>query len=219
MRILSIFLYFIATLSLSAQISDTTRTEYMYINNQRIKAIISPNDTLFIVDYDSIQISSPRHFENREEYLTYMKYKKYAAHVYPYAKEAVRIFREAQYVTRYMDERTQKVYLKNLQGELEREFENKLKKLSRTQGKILIEMIERELDLSIYELIKMTRGNFLASYYGTIGTFYDVNLREGYIKGKDHLMDIVISDFDVSYDIEKVIEKHERKRMPMMPSP
>lgn len=219
MRILSIFLYFIATLSLSAQISDTTRTEYMYINNQRIKAIISPNDTLFIVDYDSIQISSPRHFENREEYLTYMKYKKYAAHVYPYAQEAVRIFREAQYVTRYMDERTQKVYLKNLQGELEREFENKLKKLSRTQGKILIEMIERELDLSIYELIKMTRGNFLASYYGTIGTFYDVNLREGYIKGKDHLMDIVISDFDVSYDIEKVIEKHERKRMPMMPSP
>lgn len=217
MRIITICICFFLFQSLSAQTSDTTRTEYMYINGQRVQAIISPDDTLFIVDYDSIQVSSPRDFANRTEYLTYMKYKKYAAKVYPYAIEAVRIFREAQYVTRYMNERSQDVYLENLQQELEREFERPLKKLSRTQGRILVEMIEKELDMSIYQLIKMTRGNFVASYYGTIGTFYDINLREGYIEGQDPLMDIVLNDFDVSYDIEKVIRRNEQKRMPMMP--
>lgn len=217
-----IILFFICVLwfpFLSAQTSDTLRTEIMYINGQRINALISADDTLFLAEVDSIQVTSPRNFANRQEYLKYMRYKKYAANVYPYAKEAVRIFREAQYVTRYMNGSTQKVYLKNLQTELEQKFENPLKKLSRTQGKILIEMVEKELELSIYDLVQMTRGNFLASYYGTIGSFYDFDLREGYIEGKDRMMDIVISAYDLSYDVESVIEKNEADRMPMMPNP
>ena len=219
MRLKLICIWLMCIPLLKAQNSDTVRTEYMYINGERVQAIISPEDTLFLAEVDSIKISSPRNFADRQEYLKYVRYKKYAAKVYPYAKEAIRIFREAEYVTRYMNEKSQKVYLKNLQVELEREFENPLKKLSKTQGKILIEMIEKETEMPLYDLIQMTRGNFLASYYGTIGSFYDFNLREGYIEGKDHIMDIVISDFNLSYDIERVIEKNERERMPMMPSP
>lgn len=197
--------------------SDSVRTEYLYIDGQRLKAMITTDDTLFVFEYDSIQISSPRSFKDREEYLLYMRYKRYAAKVYPYAKDAVRIYREADYVTRYMNEKSRKVYLKHLQQELNEKFEVPLKKLSKTQGRILIEMIEREIDMSLFDLIALTRGGFIASYYGTVGTFFDYDIREGYMEGKDPIMDIVIKDFDISYDIEKVIKKNESERMPMIP--
>lgn len=197
--------------------SDSIRTEFLYIDGQRLKAMISPEDTLFIFEVDSVQISSPRSFSSREEYVKYMRYKKYAAKVYPYAKDAVRIYREADYVTRFMNEKSRKLYLKHLQEELNTKFEIPLKKLSKTQGRILIEMIEREIDMSIFDLIVLTRGGFIASYYGTVGSFFDYDIREGYVEGKDPIMDIVIKDFDLSYDIEEVIQRNESERMPMIP--
>lgn len=211
--------FFAWTQFLVGQNSDSLRTEYMYIDGQRMQALISEDDTLFLAEIDSIQISSPRKFDNREDYITYLRYKKYAAKVYPYAKRAVKIYREAEYVTRMMDKRSRKRHLKRLQKELEEDFEKPLKKLTKTQGRILVEMIERELNMPIYELIKETRGTFLASYYTGIGTMFSYDLTEGYIEGKDELMDIVLRDFDVSHDVDRVIKKYEQDRMPMIPSP
>lgn len=203
---------------LSAQDNDSTRTEYLYIEGQRIQALITEDDTLFLAEIDSIQISSPRKFNSREEYLTYMRYKKYAAKVYPYAKKAVKIYRESEYVTRMMGKKMRKKHLKRLQKELEEDFEEPLKKLTKTQGRILVEMVERELDRTIYEIIKETRGTFIASYYTGMGTLFSYDLTEGYVQGKDEMMDIVIRDFDVSYDIERVIQKYQNERMPMIPN-
>lgn len=68
-------------------------------------------------------------------------------------------------------------------------------------------MIEKELNMPIYDLIKETRGTFLASYYTGMGTMFSYDLTEGYIEGKDELMDIVLRDFDVSHDVDRVIKK------------
>jgi hypothetical protein len=204
--------------SLSAQNGDSTRTEYLYIEGQRIQALITEDDTLFLAEIDSIQISSPRKFKSREEYLTYMRYKKYAAKVFPYAKKAVKIYRESEYVTRMMDKKMRKKHLKRLQKELEEDFEQPLKKLTKTQGRILVEMVEREVGRTLYDIIQETRGTFIASYYTGMGTLFSYDLTEGYVEGKDEMMDIVIRDFDVSYDIEKVIQKYQKDRMPMIPN-
>ncbi len=204
--------------ALSAQDGDSTRTEYLYIEGQRIQALITEDDTLFLAEIDSIQVSSPRKFNSREEYLTYMRYKKYAAKVYPYAKKAVKIYRESEYVTNMMDKKMRKKHLKRLQKELEEDFEEPLKKLTKTQGRILVEMVEREVGRTLHEIIKETRGTFIASYYTGMGTLFNYDLTEGYVKGKDEMMDIVIRDFDVSYDIDKVIQKYQKDRMPMMPN-
>lgn len=214
---LGILIFF--SISVRSQNPDTLLTEYMYINGQRIQALISAEDTLFLAEIDSVQISSPRKFDNRQDYLTYMRYKKYAAKVYPYAKKAVKIYREAQYVTRMMDERSRKRHLKRLQKELEESFEKPLKKLTKTQGRILVEMIEREVEKPLYEIIRETRGTFLASYYTGMGTMFNYNLTEGYVKGKDELMDIVLQDFNVSHDVEALIKKYEEERLPMIPNP
>ncbi|MEL6668569.1 MAG: DUF4294 domain-containing protein, partial [Bacteroidota bacterium] len=56
-------------------------------------------DTLILAQLEEMSVSSPEQFENDEEYKLYRKYRYYARKVYPYAIEAVRLFREVQYMT------------------------------------------------------------------------------------------------------------------------
>lgn len=163
--------------------------------------ITEDGDTLASASISAIQITSPRKFNTSEDYLKYLKYKRYAASVYPYAKEAIRIFKEAEYVTAHMKKRKKSRYLKRLAKELESEFEKPLGGLSKTQGKIMIKMIEKELERPIYNLIKDTRGSWKAFYWNQFSKLYGYRLKEGYAKGDNPILDVVFQDFDISYTI------------------
>lgn len=171
------------------------------LNGYFVTALISASDTLILAEIDNVNISSPRYFESNEDYIKYLKYKRYAASVYPFAKEAIRIFREAEYVTKNMSKRKKKKYLKKLSDDLEREFKTPLKQLSKTQGKILIEMIERELNTSILDLIKMTEGPLRVFYWNQSSKLYGYRLKKVYTAGENPILDVVLQDFDISYQI------------------
>ncbi len=176
------------------------------LSNQNLKTkyyqvIDDEGDTLILAGISTISISSPRKFANTDEYLKYLKYKRYAALVYPYAKEAIRIFREAEYVTQTMKKRKRKKYLKKLSEELEKEFEQPLSKLSKTQGKIMIKMIEKELEQPMFDLVKQTRGKWKAFYWNQFSKLYGYRLKDGYNEGDNPILDIVLQDFDISHTI------------------
>lgn len=180
--------------------SPKERRQTVVIEGNILEQVITEKgDTLLIANLDDISISSPRSFQNRDEYLLYMKYRRYALIVYPYAKEAIRIFRETERATNEMKERERKRYIRKLQRELETEFEDPLKNLTRTQGYVLVKMVERELDTNMYDLIKSLRGGVTASYWGTFSRFYGFRLKDGYVVGNDPILDVVLQDFDISY--------------------
>lgn len=177
--------------------------EYLEINGDVYPVLITENDTMILANIEDISISSPRTFSSAEDYKRYRKYKAYAAKVYPYAKSAIRIFREYEYNAQHMNKRKQKKYIKKLQEELKVEFEEPLRNLSKTQGKILVKMIERELDTPMYTLIKNLRGGFRAFYWERFSRLYGYRLKTGYIDGENPILDAVLQDLDISYEIEE----------------
>ena len=134
-----------------------------------------------------------------DEQIRYQKYKRYAAKVYPYAVEAIKIFREVEEVTLTMNKRKRKKHIKRLHKDLKKKFTDPLKNLSKTQGKILIEMIEKELDTSFYDLMKSLRGGFTAGYWSSLSRIYGYRLREKYQEGDDPILDSVLYDLDISH--------------------
>jgi len=161
-------------------------------------------DTLIVAQLGDVSVSSPEVFETEEEYKLYRRYRIYAQRVYPYAVDAIRIFRETEYMTQSMKKRERKRYNKKLQKELQEKFEAPLKKMSKTQGKVLIAMIERELDVPVYDLIKELRGGLTARYWATLAGFYGHKLKHKYTIGDDHILDAVLDDFDISYELPQV---------------
>lgn len=196
---LLLFIFLLATVQINAQLEEEEYTEKITINGYVFDAIISGSDTIIMANLDDISISSPRKFKNREDYRRYRKYRYYGSKVYPYAQKAIKIFREIEESTETMRKRKRKRFLRRKYRQLKREFKKPMKNLTKTQGKILIKMIEKELDTPFYDLMKNMKGGFTASYWNQMGKLFSYDLKEGYHEGDDPILDVVLNDFDISY--------------------
>ena len=179
-------------------------TTELIVKGKKYPAVITEDgDTIIIAeDIAYVSITSMRKFSSDAEYRKYKKFRRYASKVYPYAREAIRIFRELEYASAHMSKKEKKKKIKELNNELKQEFEEPLKKLTKLQGKIMIKMIERELDETIYNLIKQLKGRFTAFYWHNFSKLYSYDLKEGYNVGKYPILDSVLQDFDLSVRIE-----------------
>ena len=186
--------------------ADTLRVEKktnISVQGKVYQAIITiDGDTLILADLDDFSISSPRSFASQEDYYKYLKFRRYAAIVFPYAQEAIRIFRELEYASKIMSKRERKKKIKELQERLEAEFEEPLKNLTKLQGKIMMKMIEKEMNANMHSLIKDVKGGFSAFYWHNFSKLYSYDLKEGYNRGQYPILDVVLDDFDLSYRIE-----------------
>ena len=160
-------------------------------------------DTLILASLGGVSISAPRTFANAEDQKRYRRYRRYALKVYPYAVEAIKIFREMEDITNDMKRKDTKKHIRRLHKELKKEFADPLKKLTKTQGMILMKMIEKELDKSMHRLIRELRGGLNATYWSTAAGMFGHKLRKGYEPGLDPVLDAVLNDLDTSYKISR----------------
>lgn len=185
--------------SLCATFIQGQAAGYTTIDGQVVPFTIDDcGDTLILASIEDISVSSPRFFEDPADYKRYRKYRRYAAKVYPYAVEAIRLFREVEDATVNLKKSKRKKYIRQLHKELKDEFQDPLKKLTKTQGKILVKMIEKELDTPMYSLIKSMRNGVTAFKWNLLGSLNGYSLKDGYIRGEDYILDMVLDDFDIS---------------------
>ncbi len=184
-----------------AYCQEAPNTEYIRINGEWAPVLIQDGDTLILLELDEITFSVPRSFKDKQEEAKYNKYKRYAVKVYPYAVKAIKIFAETDYVTRNMKKRQRKKHVKRLQKELKSEFEEPLRRLTKTQGYILTKMIEKERKDSMYNLIKGLKSGLAARYWQTVGKFFNYDLKQQYARGQDPILDMILDDLDVSYQL------------------
>lgn len=180
--------------------TDTVLTKKMTIDGVIVTAVVENGDTLIVAELAEASVTSFRNFDSDTQYRRYMKYRRYANTVYPYAVESIKMFRKVERETEGLNKRKRKKYVRNLQKDLKKEFTDPLKSLSRTQGKILIKMIEYELDTPMYVLLKNVKSGFSASKWQMMGKLYGYDLKEGYIMGDDPILDAVLHDFNISQD-------------------
>ena len=76
--------------------------------------------------------------------------------------------------------RSKKKYLRRLEKFLYEEFEQELKKLSRSQGRILIKLVHRQTGITIFELIRELRTGLKAFFYQTTASFFKLSLKDKY---------------------------------------
>jgi hypothetical protein len=171
------------------------------VDGRSYPAIITEEgDTLILAELDEVSISTPD-FTSQEDYNKYLKMQRYAAIVYPYAKEAVAIWREAEYAEKSLSKKEQKRRFKELEEQLTEKFEKPLTNLTKLQGKMLMKMIEREIDQPMYNLIKKVKGGFTAFYWHNFSKLYSYDLKEGYTLGAYPVLDYVLKDYDLKHEI------------------
>lgn len=100
---------------------------------------------------------------------------------YPYAKLASeRLTLLNKGLERLSTNKEKKKYFKIVEDYLNNEFEAKLKKLSRSQGRILVKLIHRQTGTTTYELVKTLKSGWKAFWSNTAASMFDINLKSEY---------------------------------------
>ncbi len=118
--------------------------------------------------------------------------------VYPYA---LVVRNEVGRVNRLLEtmpnKRDQNNFLQQYEKDIFKEYEDDMKKLTFSQGKILIKLIERETQNTSFELIKQYRGKFSATFWQSIARIFGADLKADYDPaGEDYLIEQVIIEIE-----------------------
>ena len=195
---IGLFLLFAVAVGLSAQTAADGYVFHRMDGSFLMNALIQPNgDTLIYVQLQEIEVKAPKFFASADDYKRWQKYRYYAPTVIPYAVDAVKMYRQMNATTRDLSDRDRRRYIKTLENQLEDKLKSNLKNLSRTQGFLLIEMVEKELHMSFYDLVKDVKGSFSAFYWNEFGKMYSYHLKDPYERGKDIILDSVLDQYDL----------------------
>ena len=131
------------------------------------------------IDLDEVMILNKIDFTDRKERIQYIILRRKTLKVYPYAKMAADRLETLQSRLDELDKsRLKKRYTKQVQKYLEEEFSAELKKMTRTEGQILVKLIYRQTGVTTFDLIKDLRSGWRAFWFNSTASLFDISLKE-----------------------------------------
>lgn len=177
MKLLVTFVLFFVLLSVSAQykVADEDPLEKEFF--------IIMGDTILreSIDLEEVIILNRLKFKSDQDRRTYLILRRKTRKVYPYAKLASeRLITLNSRLDEIKSKRQQKKYTKIVQDYIEGEFSAELKKLTRTEGQILVKLVHRQTGVTTYNLIKNLKSGWRAFWYNSTASIFDISLKEEY---------------------------------------
>jgi len=185
----AILLFFCISLSGEAQ-DSIPRTGDVYV----ARAVVIDGDTMWVADLDEVYIFPTKRFSSRKERRRYTRLIYNIKKAYPWAKMAGEKLAEVEVrMDSLKTEREQKDYIKVVEKELLKDYKEDLKKLTVTQGRILIKLVDRETGDTSYELVKELRGKLSAAFWQALARLFGSNLKSEYdALGEDRLIEEIV---------------------------
>jgi len=169
---------------------DGIKCEHGYI----VPGEIIGKDTLLYVYLRQIIVMPPREFTSKKEHRQYNRLVQYVKKVYPYSQIIKLKFQEInQNVNTFKTKKEQREYIDKVGKELKVEFEGQLRKLTFTQGLILIKLVDRETGETSYEIIKELKGSLTAFFWQSVARLFSSNLKAEYdAEGDDKMIEEIV---------------------------
>lgn len=155
----------------------------------RCRAEVVDGDTVPMVDLNTVYIYTDFAFKSRRHYEQWTRTKFNVKKVYPYAILAAAKLKEYdKALEKIQDEDYKKIFLKACERDLRKEFEDELKNLTVSQGRVLMKLIDRETGKTTYEIVKQMRGNFQAVMWQTLARLFGNSLKDEYDPNVEDMM-------------------------------
>lgn len=119
--------------------------------------------------------------------------------VYPMAKvAAIKLAEYNRVYTSFKTERERKKYVKGVEKELFAEFENEIRQMKVSDGRILIKLLDRETGTSSFEIIKEFKGGFSAFFWQSVAKLFGHDLKAQYDPAKEDIwIECIIQQIDL----------------------
>lgn len=151
-------------------------------------------DSIQYVELNNIWVYPQPVFKNAKQRMAYNRLVYNVKKVLPIAKEVNRIIIETgDYLDLLPNKKAKDEHMKKVENDIMKEYKPRMKKLTYSQGKLLIKLVYRECNNSSYDLIKAFLGPIRAGFYQTFAWVFGASLKKSYDpNGVDRLTERVV---------------------------
>ena len=182
------------SMTCSAQEETVDMDSPTFVPTVKVGKVFEGGDSIQYMEMNNVYVFPPVTFSSKKQANAYMRLVKNVKTVLPIAKEANMIMMEtAEYLETLPDKRAKEAHMKRVEQSIMKEYKPRMKKLTYSQGKLLIKLIYRESNSSSYELIQAFLGPVRAGFYQAFAWAFGASLKKDYdAEGVDRLTERVV---------------------------
>ncbi len=151
------------------------------IQGYMVPAIVYNSDTIPHITLRTVYVYPKLKFKNRRQERYYYKLVRDVKKTLPIAKEVRNAVIETyEYLETLPDEEAKQKHIKAVEKGLKQQYTPRMKKLTFSQGKLLIKLVNRECNQSSFQLVRAFMGPFKAGFYQTFAALFGASLKKGY---------------------------------------
>jgi len=148
--------------------------------------VTEQGDTAVMLVLNNITVFPPMKFKNKKQEKFYWRTVRDVKRTLPYAKLISETLIETyEYIETFPTQKEREEHLANMEKAVFNQYKPQLKKFTKSQGKMLVKLINRETNQSSYSILKAFLGTFRAGFWQTFGRFFGVNLKSSYNPDKN----------------------------------
>ena len=165
-----------------------------FVPTVKVGKVLHEGDSIQYMEMNNVYVYPQITFKNKKQAKAYMRLVTNVKKVLPLAKEARQMLIEtSEFLETLPDKKAKDAHIKKIESEIFRTYKPKMKKLTYSQGKLLIKLIDRECHSSSYEMIKAFMGPFRAGFWQTFAWAFGASLKKEYdAEGTDRLTERIV---------------------------
>ncbi|MCK5134411.1 MAG: DUF4294 domain-containing protein [Bacteroidales bacterium] len=170
-------------------------------NSGVTRVVIQGTDTIPMIELPEIRVYHRQDFEYLLLKRRYRRLIRNVKKAYPYSKIAGNGLKELdRHLATIENEKEKKAYIKQVEKEIMDQFEKEVKRLTITQGIILVKLIDRETGKTSYEVIKDLKGGITAFFWQGIARIFGNNLKAEYDPvNKDRIIEDIVKGIEAGF--------------------
>ena len=165
-----------------------------FVPTVKVGKVLHEGDSIQYMEMNNVYVFPQLTFKNKKQAKAYMRLVTNVKKVLPLAKEAKQMLYETTEILETLPtQEAKEQHMKKVESEIFRTYKPKMKKLTYSQGKLLIKLIDRECHSSSYEMIQAFLGPFRAGFWQVFAWSFGASLKKGYdAEGVDRLTERVV---------------------------
>ena len=160
----------------------------------KVGKVLVDGDSIQYMEMSNVYVYPEPTFKSKRQQQSYMRLVKNVKKVLPIAKQVRQMLIEtAEYLETIPTKKEKEEHMKRVEAAIVAEYKPQMKKLTFSQGKLLIKLVDRECNSTSYGLIQAILGPVKAGFYQAFAWLYGASLKKQYDpKGKDRLTERVV---------------------------
>lgn len=182
MKVRYLILFLFAIITSNHAFSQEVPTPYQKVYEGMYHFVdTATGDTLCMLVMNPITCFPPECFKNAKDEEFYWRTVRDVKRTLPYAKLICATLLETyEYIETFPNQKEREKYLKEMEKAIFDQYKPVMKTFTKSQGAMLLKLINRETHQSSYNIVKAFLGSFRAGFWLTFGKFFGVNMRVGY---------------------------------------